>query len=501
MIHSSVRWRNQLILAIGLFGLGTAAYWLQFKHEPSREAAEGTARKVFELKDTPVTQIEIQNGPIVTVLRCLDDPTKLCKPLDSSKWEVTQSKKGGTSITLRADDSGANSLLSSLNNLQVQDKISLKEESTEKRTALFKDYGLSESDRSSIDARRIKVTTPTGERSLVLGIAHPLGGTFFAGVENGNVLDAESVLLIPTFFKSNFERDLTYWRNKKLLTLQAAEVSSFTLKGSHGSIRGSRDAQAGSAPWTLTLPGDTVAGDTDNIDALLAAVTYLMAVDFPVAKKTTPEAKALLSKTRASLSLTLEATQDRKQTLVLHSETAGKAKKLYATVSDLDPIYELDPSTLARLDKKPQELRLSKLLTSADRFTATQLSFSHVKDAKAGSAPRLSLTQTAGKWVAADGAKKVNSEKIQVVLDRLSGNRIRDFVSSAKAPGGEDSGFELKLGDAQTPVKRHLRIWKAGDRLCARDLLSKRNEVLMIDPTIIDALPWDLATLETEGKP
>src|SRR5690349_1478139 len=132
-----VNWTKQAIMAGALLVLGTAAYWLEFKHKPEKESKEEQSKKLFQLKDTPVKAVSINDGAGHTFeIRCSDPEAKLCKPGENAKWEVTAPLK------VKADDSNVNALISTLNNLSVSESIDLKEETAEKRAMLLKEYGL-----------------------------------------------------------------------------------------------------------------------------------------------------------------------------------------------------------------------------------------------------------------------------------------------------------------------------------------------------------------------
>jgi len=56
-------------------------------------------------------------------------------------------------------------------------------------------------------------------------------------------------------------------------------------------------------------------------------------------------------------------------------KTGQAPAKIYATLSNLDPLFELEGSSLDRLDKTAKDLRLTKLITSMERFSIKRLEF------------------------------------------------------------------------------------------------------------------------------
>jgi hypothetical protein len=81
---------------------------------------------------------------------------------------------------------------------------------------------------------------------------------------------------------------------------------------------------------------------------------------------------------------------------------------------------------------------------------------------------------------------------VQALLDKLSGNRIQEFLSAV--PPGEKDGIQISLGDSKDEKKRKLAFWKVKkdktELLYARDLLSKQSEALRVDGAVAAALPW-----------
>jgi hypothetical protein len=520
---TQVSWVRQLVLAMTLFALGSVAYWLEYQHKPSRESAQEQDKKVFKISSSPIKSITLNTASQVVELSCLDISSGLCKSGDNSKWEVNRPSK------LKADDSNANSLLTALNNLFATEVIDLQQETSEKRASLLKEYGLDPASRNSANARKVAVQT-TGDHQTsgdlwiaYLGLNHPISDGIFAvlekvpaGQQAQGKVDDSRVLLIPSYFKTNFEHDLTHWRNKKLLTVASHEVESFTLESKKaGQIRAvKKDGQ-----WTLENKGQSIPGDIENIDSLLAGTAFLSAKSFAAESKADVSGTAALKGLQPLFTLTLQKEKGSEKeapapiTLKLYGKTegpaSGKAKgasfaseKILATVSNLDPVFELDSTAKTRLDKTLSDLRLMKLITSMERFSAKKLTIG----GKTFGKDPLTLVNSDGKWIQEKNKAEVNAERVQSLLEKLSGNRIKEVIASTSAQGSEKDGVEITLGDDKNPAKRHLVFWKEGERLFARDLLlaskGQGSEVFVVDTSVKDSLPWSADYFnKTEAKP
>jgi hypothetical protein len=489
-----VNWTKQASLAAVLLVLGTTAYWLEYKHKPEKEGLEEQNKKIFSLKDLQVQDlILLDSSGHPLEVRCSDATSKLCKPGDNSKWEIAQP------LRLKADDSNVNALVSALNNLTVSETIDLKDETSEKRAALLKEYGLDAASLALPASKKIEVTTPKGTTVLHLGYNHPIGDSIFGLIETSNAgqkptgkVDDTKVYLVPTYFKANFDHDLTYWRDKKLMTASAHEIESFKLTAApKTNFSGERkDGQ-----WTLkTAKGEELPGDIENIDNLLTAATFLTAKTFVTDNKSDVTAKAALKGTRPALTLTLQqekgSNKEAPAPMILtlfQKPQAGAhkaAERLFATVSNLDPLFELESTSLPRLDKEIKDLRLTKLVTSMERFTAKRLEFSGKPLGKTS----LVMTSKDGRWSIEGDKAEPSNAKIQALMDKLSGNRIQEFLTSA--PAGESEGITVQLGDEKSNDTRKIVFWKNADKLYARDMHGKRKESFRVDPAIQSDLPW-----------
>lgn len=514
-----VSWKRNLVLATVLMALGSFAIWHEFSHRPKKEEKEEQAKKLFRLKGAQIASIRLVDGPRAFAFNCLDLDQKLCKPGDNAKWELAAPAK------FRADDSNVNALVSSLNNLSSTETIDLATETPDKRLQLLREYRLDPEARSSQGARLAEVTLADGTQTVLhLGETHAIGDSIFGARAEGKPpkTDESSVYLVASFFKANFDHDLTYWRNKKLFGLASHQVMGFELQNSKGKVSGERkDGQ-----WTISAGKDPLTGDIENIDNVISATTYLTAKTFVSDRKDDAKAKEALRGAKKIIQLEIRPEPAKRATapspsaspaaaksaaaepIVLElwekvepggsraKATGGKTGKgpdpaktrLLAKVSNLDPLFEIEPSTKDRFDKGLNQLRVTKLITSLDRFSVKKLEAS----GKGLGAETAVFENSESKWSAASGFQgEVDSAKLQGLLDKLSGNRIRDWVSGKAIPAGESTGTRIALVDEKGVRKRDLAFWRVGSKLYARDHLSKRDEAFEIDSTITDAIPWE----------
>jgi hypothetical protein len=499
---SQPNWKRPLGLAVTLVVLASVAYWSEFTRKPKKEEADEQEKKIVNLKDKPIRSLFISNGMGMDLTFNCADPS--CKVGNASKWEI------GDPLKVKADDANINAFLSALNNMSSSDTISLKDETPEKKAALLKEYGLDPAQISSHKDREVDITTADGTIAVYLGLQHPIGDGIFAAVERvaanqkttGKIND-NNVYVLPNYIKVNFEKDLTYWRNKKLFTIASHDVAKFHLKTLKADIEGTKVGGA----WNLNSKGEEIIGDNEGIDTLLTGATYLVAKSFVADHKTDSEARAALKGEKQVITFSMTpvalaspAPAPETVTLTLYQKPDGKPEKngavhvkTLATVSNLDPLFELENYSQERLGKELKDLRLSKLITAMDRFSAKNLKF------EGGSLPQpIVLNIKDSKWIQDANAKgTIDSDKIQTLLDKLSSSKIVNFVPLAQAPSvlkGNTGSLKITIGDGTNMEKHRFEFWKVvekdGNKLYVRDLNSKRPEVFLMDNQLSEALPW-----------
>jgi hypothetical protein len=516
-MSSQVSWNKNLVLAVALCALGGFAYWLEVKHKPETESAEEATKKVFSLKDAQIESIQIVDGAKKFQLNCLDLQAKTCKPGDNSKWQLTEP------LQARADDSNTNSFVSSLSNLTSSETIDLKQETPEKRKSLMNEYGLSPEALQGASAKRVDVKASNGETVIYLGSTNPINENVFAiaetvpsGQKPTGKPDDTKVFQIPSYFTSNYSHDLTYWRDKKVLSLVASEIQSFEIRSKKN---GTIQAERKDGGWIVTSGSTSFEGDSETINAILNGAAYLSAKSFVADSKTDAKAKSALKGSPELLSVTLykakgsapEAPAPITLTLYSNRSESNAAPKpkakghdhdhdegftqgakpdstpVYATVSNADPLYELQANAPKQFAKELKDFRMTKLITSMDRFNTKKIEFS---GKPIGDQP-LSLVNKDTKWVDAKSQAEVNGDKVQTFFDKISGNRIKDFLTAATTPTGEQDGLKVTLGDDQNPTQHQFIFWKNDGKLYARNLGSAKKEAFLVDSVVTDGLPWD----------
>ncbi len=486
MASKNPGWSRPLALAGVLTVLSSAVYWLEFKKKPENEQRSEADRKIFRLNEEQAAEIALVQGISTIRLACLDIETQQCRAGKNSRWEIRSPAK------LSAENTSVHSLLSTLNNLLPTESIDLSKDSPERRQQLLAQYGLSAEQRRA--AQRVEIVNDKGiQTSLLLGDEHPLGNSRFAVLEAGSsgklTLKDDKVYVLPQSFKEALSKPLSHWRNKKILTLAAHEISKISLKASKTSLT----AEKRDGKWTLEGRDSKgtyrdLPGDIENIDNWKSAIAFLSAREFAADNRNSREGRKTLSGATRIIELTLASDPKKEKGSEIRIEVFEKKSpsggKLLVTASNLDPVFELEAGTRQRLEKTASDLRLSRLLASMDRFNAREI---HFKSPAIGTAPVVFFRQDE-KWSRKGKPKETDDSTVVALLEKLSGNRIKSFLP--ERPSGKDA-LEILLKDEKSGVLRQLQFWKDGERVLAKDLLSKRRETLELDASLAKALPWD----------
>lgn len=483
--RSSPNYTKQLALAIALCTLGATAFWLEYAKKPAEERKKSDEKKVFAVSGATIQRIEVRGtsptSTLNTVLECLSVSEGLCKADDTSKWEMTAPLKTS------ADNTTVNSMVKNFGNLVFSEIVDLSTETAEKRQKLLKDYGLSDEQRKDLKTNQISFVLADGRvLRASFGEKHPINDEHFAVLEINGKVDETRVFSVPQWQLAVFGQKTSYFRDKRLLTLEEKKIEQFTLRSSKetGQVIGIRDEKTKS--WSVSYNGKTSAGDTDVIDSLLSGAVHLSARDILAERKDSPEAKKILSGLKPRYELTLKTKDLTKE---IHFFEKPKSLKdevhFYGFVNDQDPLVEVDPLSLEKIEKTFSDLLAAKLIPIADRYSFSTIVVS-VKGKKAFSQ---TLKKNAGSWLL-DG-KEIPKNRMETILDRLTSKSVIAFSA------GEPTGEVLKIDFMRAAEKAYgLEFWRSGTKLFARNLKKAGNDTFELTPDLAAQLPWDESFLK-----
>ncbi len=414
----------QTLVAIVILG----ALWGWFDFYGKRKAKENTGSETKQEKILALEPASIQSF----TLKPRDGESLTCSR-EGGEWAIVEPLK------LPADQDAVSSFLRSVTDATVDDVV-------DPHPADVKPFGLDD------PAETITVVSKAKPENQVLlvGDETPTSGGLYAQV-GGN----PRVVKLASYLKASLEKNLFDLRDKRAVSLNADQVKRIEVLSKKASYTLEKNPEG---VWDLVLP-PSVRADRFTVDGLVnqlrnvsmrsvVAEDKLRAGDYGFAA---PALTVRLQGPTAS------------QTLVLGREDKKQSGRTYATNSALAPVFTLDSSLLAQLEKQPADLR------DKDLFSFTQF------DAK-----RIDVSTPAGhrvfelqkdKWKqTTPAAKDVPRDKIDDLLGSLRDLRAESFPQSLSvaAAGLAKPAYRFVVEFGDKNQKETVEVSKAGEHVYAR---------------------------------
>lgn len=329
-------------------------------------------------------------------------------------------------------------------------------------------------------AASIEFSTKTGQKhTLLLGDKDFSGGDVYALVD-----DQPNVSLMPLSLLTTANEPLAQLRDMSVLSLDSADVSSFTLKNPSGDLAAMRDPKD-PTQWNFTKP-EKAPADPDVVDSMLTALSDAR-ISAIVSEK--PDDLARYGLAGPSIRLTLVKDGGEQSTLILGKKVGDE---YYARDLSRPIIFKVKADLYSKLDDNFIQMR-DKTVVRVDETSLNriQLQNSH-------GTIEISRQGTEGPWKidapAADKGKSASSWKILNPFTSLRADEIIDHPSAAQLAAMKSPAVTaiLTKSDGQ---KITVRISKPlGDVAYAQS--SQSAELFQIKKQTVDDLnlkPSDVA--------
>lgn len=465
-------WKIPLVLSATLAVFGIFTYWLEYSHRPKQEKADTAIKQPIHFESDQVIQaFKIQGHPLTVEGKCLNLASKKCTSSNLGEWEVTLlNTQTSKSDTYKADPENIKSLLSTFQNTVATETISLSDEPAEKKKSLFEEYGLGEVARKSATALSLEIDFENGQKlQSWLGVDHPIGDkTFVASSINGK-LNENTVFLISNFFKTNFEHDETYFRDKTIFNFDRTQIEAFQATTPKGKL----NAKKADKTWTI----NNIKASYERTETTLAYLAQIKAKSFTHSPQAPAGSRLLLDftfqKTEEPKKLTVQIFE---KTTPAKTKGATGEKAYYLKTSARPDVVEVESFAYSRLNLSLTDFRNVELLNETIKTTLTQakLSGTQLKEA-------YEFTLKNGKW---SGNAKVDSQKFSDLLDQLTKSSIKDFVK----PFSGRALFSLTLGDAKNSSFVQWEFFEKSNHYYIKDL-AHLQEWYELDDAIKTYLP------------
>jgi hypothetical protein len=465
-------WKTPLLLSAFLFVFGSFVYWLQFSHKPKKERADALTKKPlpFAAETEQVAAFRIRTPSGLIEGKCESLVKKTCKVGSTADWTIT------LPANLKGDGDNIRDYLNNAAGMSSTETVSLADETPEKRASILEEYGLGESKRNDPATPFIELTLENGKKVTAwFGVTHPIGEKTFVASSVDGKLNTDTIFLVANFYRSNLlEKTLTHFRDKAIFQFDRMDVDSFTGRTAFGKLEG----KLANGVWEI----NGMAADQDRVGTLLSSVAQARAKEFP------KDQDWKGAKSIAGFELRRKNGPPVRFDLLTKTEGAGGTKpksgilRVFLKSPDLKLVYEVDSNLLVQTNKKRDELRRNLLLTQAEKILLTRMRL----EGKAHPSP-VEFAYEGGKWIQKGNGMKLDTSKVQGLIDQMASEHNPEIKSPAPAKKGDS--LTLSLGDERNPVKFSYLIYEAGGKLHARDQLSRLNESLVLAESLKNSFP------------
>lgn len=368
--------KKTIILIVLAAALGAYVYFYEIKGGEERDKEKATAEKLFNFEKDSVDRLEIQSvkGHYVFV-----------KGTDG--WRIEQPVQTG------ADESPINSLLSSLADSKKERTIAVQ----------------SPADKAQYGIGSLAVTVAFSgkklvQQSVIIGDETSIGYNCYAASSD------KEVHIVGKSLKTNADKTLFDWRDKRPVLFKKDDVREFTLTNPNGTFQFVKDG----GDWKLTEPLSTLADKA-------AADEVLNKLDYGRIKAVAAESATDLKSfglEKPAFSIDLFSGAEKARTGLVFS--AVKNNSSYGRDAVRPHIFEVDSLFIKPFRKNLFEFR-DKHVINFEREAVNRISLFH------SDSLLIVEKDTSGNWKLSSG-EKVKSWKISNFFSSITNLQAKKFA-------------------------------------------------------------------------
>jgi hypothetical protein len=392
--------RNTLVFIMIAAILGGFVYYFEIRNhgEPKDETTPET-KPAFTFKDDEIAEISLTRADQTITIASKDGKWVITKPVDAL-----------------ADQPAASSLADGIAHARVERTITASADEV-------KAFGL---DKPEV-ALEVKLKDGSTHR-LRLGSKDFSGSSVYAQLD-----DSKDVALVASTLLTNSDKSLNDLRDRSVLDVNQADVTSLDLNNENGQIQLAKD----NANWTIKSPIQASADD-GAVTSLLTEISAARAAEFS-SESADNLAKFGLDKPKVTVTAHLQGGAERK--LVVGSKTG---ERYYAKNSDHAQIFQIEAALYQKLNTKVADLR-DKQIIKVNQDDITKVSIKNANQTlEAGK-------NSEGKWTIAQPPEQKDRElQTWRVFDPLQSNKATELIdkpSSTITAKLAKPDIELQLTD------------------------------------------------------
>jgi Domain of unknown function (DUF4340) len=413
--------RSFLVLLVVALGLGAYIYFVEFKREPDAAAAKD---KVFSVESDKIQEIQIRAAT--------GEATTLKK--DGTTWQIVAPE------TLAADQTAVNSLVSTLQSLEVQRTV-------DENPAAVAEFGLAPP-RFTVS---FKAEGDAALHTFEAGNKTPTGADLYARVEG-----QPKLFLVSSYVEDSLNRKPFDLRDKTILkfTRDGVDAMKIAVPGSPA-LALTRKVNE----WRLDAP-IAARADFNAVDGIVGRLYQLQMASIAADEVGADARKYGLDKPQVVVTLGLGSSS-------ASFAVGGKADDTTVYARDLSrpQVFTVESSLVTDLTKKADDLRMKDVFAFRSfsavgldiAWSGTTTTFEKQKAEGADA----STPSEAWKLTKPE-AKDVDQTKMSDFLSNLSALRATSFTDKPLA-SGEEFDVTARYGDPASPNVEHVTILRSGD--------------------------------------
>jgi hypothetical protein len=398
--------RNLISAALVLCALAGVLYWSEHRKTPDANATVSA--------DTPPTILKLDEAAITKLSLKKKDSDPLVLEKDASgTWRIAAPKPFG------ADQSTVSSAVSALSSLN-SDRL------VEEKASDLNRYGLQN---PALDVDVVEKSNKTHE--LLLGDETPTGSAVYAKLK-----DDPRVFTVSSYVKSNVDKGLIDFRDKRLLTVSPDKISRIELLKNNQDIEFGRDKN----DWQIIKPRPMRA-DTSQVSELMQKLIDAR-IDLSAS-----DAKSAASAFAKAAPLATARVTDQSGTQELQ---VRKSKDTYFVKSSVvDGVYKVGSEVAQPLEKGLNDFRNKKLFDFG--FDDPNKIEFH------GGPTALWLDRNGDDWWL--NGKKMDATSVQALVSKLRDLTAKSFPDS----GFKTPSIEVTVTSDNSKRREKIALSKSGD--------------------------------------
>ena len=403
---------TNLILAALLVVVCTFAYWLEVRKAPQQKRDQESGSHLVNIDQTR----EVESVKVFDRVRGIDVELhckahcKLSEP--NAEWVIT------APLAFPADESNVGTFITGVMASTVQETLKLEGDID---TAL-QPFGLGKVKREEQKAV-IKFAKDAEPYTIYLGENAAVGDNMYVYV-TGPETKKDVVRIVPGYLKNNVQRNLSYWRSKRLFNFATSEVEGFRLTNPAGTVELTRVG----TEWYLS--GKRLA-DNEAVDTFITGLAFMNALEFVSDDKEKDRKKFDIPVSRGHFSLVLKIAKRPDLALEVYDFTKDGQPRLYALLSDKNFIVTLERTNADKFTKKDEAFRYHNLLTAAEKQGVAQV------NVRLAGNENFSFKLENMAWKLAMGKiESFDPTSVDRALSKVGAARVAEFLGKKPVPKG-----------------------------------------------------------------